>query len=458
MTIMRLTTNGRRAGLSGGARGISGPRRAAINDRRDAVSAPANGGHRQPRILDTDGETRASLATARGLSAGGFEVAVARSAWPAPAHWSRSVLERLVVPHPLDDEAGFVRGLQRALAMQRFAVLIPGSDASLLVISRARDALAPHTLIGLPPHDVVLRCLQKAALTSAASGYGLSAPAVLRCSTAAEALAAAQRAGFPVLVKPPCSVVDDGGARRRVGSRYVADERALSGAVAAVGGPCLVQASLSGAVVSFAGVYAGGALIGEAVSRYRRTWHPDGGSVTFSETVEAPPELRSGVIGLLGELEWEGMFELELIEHGDAHWSAIDLNPRPYGSLALAIGAGANLPALWCSYLLGDTPSPARARPGVFYRWEDGDLRHALWQLRRRDLRAAADVMRPHRGVVHPFFEPRDPGPLAAELLCLASSGIKRAGGPGRPTVWPTRYRRARSGSDSTRNGGAPCR
>ncbi len=429
-----------------------------MHHRRDELCPPAHDGHGRARILVTDGETRASLATARGLSAGGFEVAVARSAWPAPAHWSRSVLERLIVPHPLDDEAGFVRALQRALAMRCFAALIPGSDASLLAISRARDALAPHTLIGLPPHDVVLRCLQKAALTSAASGYGLSAPPVLRCSTAAEALAAAHRAGFPVLVKPPCSIVDHGGVPRHVGSRYVADERALSAAASAVGGPCLVQASLSGAVVSFAGVYAGGALIGEAVSRYRRTWHPDGGSVTFSETVEAAPELRSGVIGLLGELEWEGMFELELIERGGAQWSAIDLNPRPHGSLALAIGAGANLPALWCSYLLGGTPSPARARPGVFYRWEDGDLRHALWQLRRRDLRAAADVMRLHRGVVHPFFEPRDPGPLAAALLCLASSGIKRAGGPGRRTAWLTRYRRARSGSDSTRNGGAPCR
>ena len=227
-----------------------------------------------------------------------------------------------------------------------------------------------------------------------------------------EAAAVARKLGFPVLVKPTRSVVERVGVRRQVGSVRVNDEGALAFAVGRLGDHCLIQRAEDGATLSFAGVFAEGRLLGEALSRYHRTWRPEAGNACFSETIEIPPELRGRVCGLLEDLGWVGLFELELIERQDTRWAAIDFNPRAYGSMALAIGAGANLPAVWCAQLLGQRPTAVQARPGVFYRWEDADLRNALWQLRRGHLRAMAGVLRVRRGVVHPFFEPGDPGPL----------------------------------------------
>jgi FAD-dependent urate hydroxylase len=123
---------------------------------------------------------------------------------------------------------------------------------------------------------------------------------------------------------------------------------------------------------------------------------------------------------------WEGLFELELIERGIRDWAAIDCNPRAYGSLALAIAAGANLPAVWCSHLLGRQPAPVSAQPGRFYRWEDADLRHALWQLRHGRVGAAAHVARMRRHVVHPYLQARDPGPFLARAVFLAGAARDR--------------------------------
>ena len=100
------------------------------------------------------------------------------------------------------------------------------------------------------------------------------------------------------------------------------------------------------------------------------------------------------------------------------------MNPRPYGSLALAIGAGANLPALWCRHVLGDDPGPAAGAPGVFYRWTDADLRHGLWKLRAGNPAAAAGVLRPRRRVVHAFGRRSDPGPAVARMLELGGSAV----------------------------------
>ncbi|HET7048208.1 MAG TPA: FAD-dependent oxidoreductase [Solirubrobacteraceae bacterium] len=404
------------------------------------------------RVLVTDGETRAVVAAARGLRAAGFEVgiAAAQSSRPAPAQWSRSVAERILLPHPLEDEPAFVARLGAALASGSYSVLMPGSDASLRAVSRARHALEPHAKLGLPSEEAVERSLDKLALTTVAPRHGLDSPKTVVCATVSDALAAVGELGYPVVVKPICSIVDRGGVGLHVESRRVVDDTALTVAAALTGEPFLLQRVQRGVVISYAGVLAGGRFLGSAMSRYRRTWYPVAGNACFSETLPQPPELSARVLGLLAELGWEGLFELELIERGDGEWAAIDLNPRPYGSMALAIGSGANLPALWCSYLLGLDPPQAhvRARAGVSYRWEDADLRHAIWRLRAGQIAGAAAVLRMRRRVVHPYFSLRDPGPFLARWLLLARSLAERRRRP-RPVAAEQRVpgRAARIGS-----------
>ncbi len=383
---------------------------------------------RTERILVTDGETRGILAAARGLHKAGFQVSAAApaSARPVAAHWSRSVHERFLVPAPLEDEAGFLDAVERAVSVGGYSVLVPGSDASLLAISRGRHRLKRHVRCQLPPHDLVERSLDKLALVSVASQHGLASPFTIACQGKAEAVSATGTIGFPVILKPVRSVFEVDGTRRRIGAVLVRDRCALDGAVAAYGGSCLVQRRERGAVLSFAGVFAEGRMLGKALSRYYRTWRPDAGGASFSQTMEAPPRLEERVKSLLEDLGWEGLFELELIERPDGGHAVIDLNPRPYGSLALAIGAGANLPAIWCEYVLGREPRRAQARPGVFYRCEDADISHALWQARHLRFAAAARTLRLRRGVVHSHFGSRDPGPFLARLLFLARTHRSR--------------------------------
>ncbi len=382
------------------------------------------------RALVTDGETRACVAAVRGLAAAGLDVVcTAPPGQVAPAHWSRVVARRIRTPDPLTDEPGFIAALADVVSGGGIDVLMPGSDASLLDISRGRARLEPHVRIGLPAEADVWRTLDKMELTEAATRCGLAPPPTVVCRGAGEALAAAGELGYPVVVKPLRSVIENGLGRRRSGSELAAGPAELGAILDDFGGEALVQRRAVGAVVSFGGVFAAGRLLGEAVSRYRRTWRPGAGNACFSETVDAAPELRSRVCELLADLRWEGLFELELIERADGGWHAIDMNPRPYGSMALAIGAGCNLPAIWCRQVLGDPGEPARATAGVRYRWTDADLRHGLWQLRAGHPATAARVLSPRRNVVHAFARRGDPGPGVARALEMGSLAARRAAG-----------------------------
>ncbi len=80
---------------------------------------------------------------------------------------------------------------------------------------------------------------------------------------------------------------------------------------------------------------------------------------------------------LFARLAWIGLAELQFLQDADGRLYLIDLNGRFYGSMALAISAGASLPAVWAADAIGLRPEPQFARPGRRYQWLEGDLRLA---------------------------------------------------------------------------------
>ena len=384
-----------------------------------SVSAPARVGAK-PAVLLTNGEERSIVAATRGLGQHGFSVGTVATTRPAPAQWSRFCTERLLAPDPLLDEGRYIERLERVVRSGRYSILIPGSDPALLVISKHRARLESHVLTGLPPHPVVLRTLDKFAVGEAAEGTGLAAPESVLCTNVEEAVSAAREFGFPVALKPRRSVIEGPGGCRHMPGRVVHDEAELVHVAPAYGAECLIQAHEAGPMYSFGGVFAGGRLLAGALSRYWRTVRPEGGNVAFSRTLAVSDELRAGVAELLRRLGHQGLFELELIARADGSYAVIDLNPRPYGSLALAVSAGANLPVAWCDWLRGRPTSSMDARPGFSYRWEEADLFNLICKVRARRLRAGARALVPHRNVAHAYFSADDPGPFAARALQLA--------------------------------------
>jgi predicted ATP-grasp superfamily ATP-dependent carboligase len=381
------------------------------------------------RVVVTDVHDRAGFGTCRSLSSAGFLVAGVASERPAPGHWSRSCSERFNLVDPRVDPVRYVEELESIVSRGRYAVLVPGSDASLLAVSERRGALESHVRLGLPPDEVVRRALDKRTLLAAAAEAGIACPETVVCSTRRAAFDAARELGFPVIVKPRSTVFRDRGTFAQVGSLRADDRAALEFSAGVVGRPFLLQRAERGDQYSVGGVIAEGKLIATAVSRYIRTWPVTSGRAAFSETVTPPKGLIDRVERLAADIGWQGIFEVELIRRADGTFAAIDINPRLYGSIVLAHAAGAPIPALWCDWLLGRKPAAVVARAGFRYRWEDADVRHAFWQIRHRNPRGALSVFRPHRRVVHAHARLADPAPLLARFILLIR---RRRGGPDR--------------------------
>lgn len=366
------------------------------------------------------------LAACRSLALAGHEVTVAADELPAASHWSRSCTTRHVVPDARTSPDAFVDGLARIVAETPHDVLLPGNEAALLAVSSRRAALEGRVDIGLPPHDVVMAATDKVALDEASKEAGLGVPDTAICETREDGLEVARRLGLPLILKPRRTVFEADGAFQHRGGRFVGSEEELEEALPGFGRPYLLQPVVQGTVLSAAGVLDEDGFRSFSMARYLRTWPPEAGNAAFAETIPVEPDLRDRIRALLETLHWRGIFELELLHTDAGEDVAIDLNPRLYGSLALANRAGAPHAAVFVDQLLGRSGPPLTARPGVLYRWEDSELRHALLAARHGDWRRAAAIVRPHRDVAHAHLQLADPAPMLARAVRLARQWAAR--------------------------------
>ena len=196
---------------------------------REAVikGSKLNGG--MTRVLITDAQERAVLAACRSLGRRGYVVDAAASERPAVTHWSRFCANRLWISDPRAHPAEFVRELSRIVSGGAYDVLIPGTDASMLALSRGREQVEPFVKVGLPAHEIVERSLSKVDLVELAAQAGIPAPESVVCTEPNAALEAARRFGYPVMLKSGDVVFERDGELRGSEARWFTTSPRSSG-------------------------------------------------------------------------------------------------------------------------------------------------------------------------------------------------------------------------------------
>jgi predicted ATP-grasp superfamily ATP-dependent carboligase len=365
------------------------------------------------------------LAAQRALHAAGMEVTAVGIGRSAPGIWSRTASRRVVGPDPASSPQAFVDVLLETARAHVHDVLLPGTDIALVLVSRHRDLFEPHVRLGLPNDQIVLEALDRSRLEDEARRVGLPPPESRLCADADEAAAAAEAFGYPVLIKPVNTVVDGDGSEVRWGSEFARNAAAVRRAAQRFG-LSIVQRWVDATVISFGGVVTCDGLLAHVVSRYLRTWPTHVGSACLSETIVAPSELVRRVEELARALQWEGIFELELLWLPTGEFEAIDFNPRAYGSMALANAAGVPLAAIWCRWLMGESTAAPVAQPGVRYRWGDADYRSLFAQLRNGASVSSVLRARSRGPVAHAFVAASDPLPGVARLVQMGQLAAER--------------------------------
>jgi predicted ATP-grasp superfamily ATP-dependent carboligase len=377
----------------------------------------------QTRVLVTGGEYVGVLAAVRALRAAGYLPWVAVSTSGAYAARSRAAAGAVVVPDPMHDAGGFVQAVADAADRLSIAAVLPGTDGALIALGRNKNELPPGVALGPWSPEVVDRATQKELLRTLAAAAGVKTPLTFPLERA-EVEARGPALEYPVVVKAVASATAvPGGGLPRFTSRVVESFVDLRLAFEALPGDrAIVQPYLSPARLSaICGVAWEGAIVCAEHQVAHRIWPPDCGVSALAETVPPDYELESRVARLLALVHWSGIFQAQFLDV-DGERYLIDLNPRIYGSLALAVAAGLNLPAISADLLLDRRPAVGPYRVGVRFRAEEGDLRALATLFARGERWAALRELRPRRQTVHAVFSLSDPLPLLTSFRTTGSA------------------------------------
>ncbi len=377
-------------------------------------------------VLVSDAETRTALAVTRALGRRGIPVIVLAHGPGALAAASRFAAGEVRVPDAARDPEGWAEAVRGEWRKDPAALLLPVTD--LAVGTALQFGLDREGPVAAPSCEAFQDASDKYALLAFAKAAGLDSPQTELVENVSALTELPPGFAYPVVLKSRRSRWLEAGAWREGGVCLVANAAALDAARADPrwSGGALLQEHLPGHGRGLFFLVDRGHTVACFAHRRVREKPPSGGVSVVSESEIPDPGLREAGERLLRALEWHGVAMLELRSAPDGrHW-VMEVNPRLWGSLQLAVDAGVDFPSLLVA-LHRDQPLPeTRLRAGARLRWLLGDIDHLGIALRRPAMRRA--IGRSPLGVIGQFLKSffdgtrlevlrwDDPRPFLAEL------------------------------------------
>lgn len=334
----------------------------------------------QPAILLLDGHSLQTLAFTRSLGRAGVTVTVAAGSPKAPAGVSRHCARFLIYPSPLENPDSFRHWLGATLDQYDFDLLAGTTDQTLPLLYQWREELEPRVAMHLAEREAYSRAYDNAATIRLAQEQGLAVPQTFFIQDWEDLGRVAANLRGPVVIRPRASIGAHDGIRCRLNVEYAFDGDMLLEKYAAVhrSSPWpLVKEYVAGTGVGCFLLFHRGRVLARFQHRRIRETNPTGSGSCLRVSVAPDPALMAGSERLLRSMNWEGlaMVEYRVNEKGTAY--LMEVNPRPWGSMQLAVESGVDFPLLWYRAVTGQPVEQAKSyRTGVYCGSLVGDLRH----------------------------------------------------------------------------------
>jgi protein-tyrosine-phosphatase/predicted ATP-grasp superfamily ATP-dependent carboligase len=307
-------------------------------------------------VMVLDGDSRAAVETVQALGQVGMSSDVSAETDECLAFHSKYVRRKFRQP-PQPSSPVFVDWLQSLDAEHSYELIVPCTEASLLGLRKVPTGDRLRSKAVLPSDEALDIALDKQRTLKLAARLGLRVPKSVLIESAENIPAVDQ---YPVVLKPIRSKLNVGGKLVTVAPIIASDEAQRLG---------WLNRWLPLTVVLQQEYIVGRGLGVELLfGRGQEVWHfaherihelpLTGGASTYRRSQLPPAQALADSRKLLSALEWHGvaMVEFKVDKRGVA-W-LMEINPRFWGSLALAIDAGVNFPAGLLRMARGEAPLP----------------------------------------------------------------------------------------------------
>jgi protein-tyrosine-phosphatase/predicted ATP-grasp superfamily ATP-dependent carboligase len=319
--------------------------------------------HKQkPRVLVLDADMVPALTISRSLSHRHCIVDVASDTLRPLISYSNSVNAVFQYPDPLAEPDLFVAWLLEHAHNTRYDLVIPVTERSLVVLSERRDQLS-HVRIAMPAAASLEVALDKAKTLTLAATLGVPGPHSITVSALDELVDLEQTLKFPLVLKPARSIgsATSGASQLQVSYAFDMTELVSGCAHALRFGPVLLQEF-------FPGIGVGVELIAQHGKVHYAFQHQrlhevplTGGGSSLRKSEPVMQTLLEASERLIAALDWTGVAMVEFkLDPQTQDFCLMEINGRFWGSLPLAVAAGADFPSMLLDLELNGEITPSR--------------------------------------------------------------------------------------------------
>lgn len=305
----------------------------------------------RPLLLIDEGWSQ-TLYLAQALERSGHAVTVL-TANAAPASYTRGAVRWGTAPAV--DSPEFLDRVERLMAEQDFARILPLTESAMQRLWAAPASWRPRLFPALEDWQRAL-LFDKHALVEAMAARGVTVPRQRRLDDLARpAELAAQlgaELGLPLVLK---GATGEGGARVRIVASLPELSRALCRAQQ-LGGSWAAQEHIDGPTCLVGGLFHHGRALRLYAAEKLEQHPPRTGPAIRLRSNHHAALLELGC-RVLHELRWSGLASADFILRRDGSPVLLEVNPRPWGSIAGAADAGVDLFTPLAALLAGREPA-----------------------------------------------------------------------------------------------------
>lgn len=331
----------------------------------------------ESRILVLDGNQRASLAAVRSLGSKGLWVAVGESAPTSMAAVSRYCSRNVTYSDPYSSPRAFFDDVLRQVDALDISFLLPITEATTYALLQHRDEIPEHVVLPFPGTVAVEQLANKNKLFELAEDNAIPIPKTIFCQNSEEGLRALDAIDdFPIVLKPFKSKIleqDHILPTQVIVAHSSAEARAALNSHEYFGFPFTIQSFINGTGQGIFALFNQGEPVCYFAHRRLREKPPGGGVSVLCESAPVDERLKLSAETLLRNAKWHGVAMVEFRVSADSTGYLMEVNPRFWGSLQLAIDSGIDFP-YWLYLASTGQPVPKATRQHRKVRWLLGDL------------------------------------------------------------------------------------
>jgi predicted ATP-grasp superfamily ATP-dependent carboligase len=387
-----------------------------------------------PNVFVTYGWCRSSYAVVASLARKGIKVHVGDASGLAMSRFSRYSKSFSKLPNFFLEPENYIDALVEAIERTCSDVLLPCHE-DIGLISRYQDKLPSHIKVAVPDWAAYQLAEDKFALMNIAAKSGCPAPSVHEIESVQQLEKLAEELIWPVVIKTRIGNSAKGVViasskqelikkfNNLIETYHLEEDRWP-----------FIQEFLPGKAVGVCALYNRGQKVACFAEEYLRCKESARFGTSTLRKTYLDDQVVEQALSVLDSLKWHGLAHVDMIQDRNGVFQIIEINPRPWGAMALAVYAGIDFPWLWYQVATEQSTDNPPNPKDIHCRWLLGECMAAGERIKHGRFKEGIDILKIYPGCCHDDFSIRDPLPLLFEMLDYMSKFI-RSGGSTNPVI-----------------------